>query len=555
VAPEIQKAPASRGLGIAFLGAAAVLFFFHVIRPTLAAHQIPTHIPEDVATFLKGTIAFTSLGLGLWALMRRLAGRNFARSAIDTVAVTMAVLSVVAFTLVDDLRPEVYIHKWEQFHYYLGSKYSSELGYTRLYYCTAVAQSELSTQQRTETTERLDRNLETNNFESAAIAVDNPDVCKSHFSEEKWASFKNDVRWFRFAVGRSFFESAQRDHGYNPPPVWTMEARFFDALFPRGASIGTMRALASIDPIVYALTFFFVWWAFGLRTLCVVLIFWGTQFPASAYFTSAAFLRQDWLFFLVLAACLLRKHYWALAGAALAWSALLRIFPVIFFAGIVVVALAHLAKHRRVAKHHLRFFAGAAAAAIALVSASAILVGPRSYVEFARHIEHHGRTPLSNNMGLPVLVSITRSPPQSDEVAGVKWPAEHWAAFRRRYPIFLACNVLVVFVFVQTVRRIKTLWMAMALGAALLCSLTQLTCYYYSFFIVPVLLARASPRTALGALFAAGVSAILVIWPRISAVVDDRYEVQSVVFLGFALLTLLGFSPWRLESSDRAEAA
>jgi hypothetical protein len=33
-------------------------------------------------------------------------------------------------------------HRWEQFHYFLGAKYFPELGYTRLYQCTAVAEAE-----------------------------------------------------------------------------------------------------------------------------------------------------------------------------------------------------------------------------------------------------------------------------------------------------------------------------------------------------------------------------------------------------------------------------
>src|SRR5262245_20437732 len=33
-------------------------------------------------------------------------------------------------------------HPWESFHYFLGSKHHRELGYSRLYACTAVATSE-----------------------------------------------------------------------------------------------------------------------------------------------------------------------------------------------------------------------------------------------------------------------------------------------------------------------------------------------------------------------------------------------------------------------------
>src|ERR1019366_374454 len=106
--------------------------------------------------------------------------------------------------------------------------------------------------------------------------------------------------------------------------------------------------------------------------------------PANGYFTGGAFLRQDWLLYLVLAACLLRKHYWGLAGASLAMSSLLRVFPAIFFAGIAVVAITYFLKHKRLARHHVRVFAGAALATVVLVAASVSVAGADSYANFVQ---------------------------------------------------------------------------------------------------------------------------------------------------------------------------
>jgi hypothetical protein len=91
------------------------------------------------------------------------------------------------------------------------------------------------------------------------------------------------------------------------------------------------------------------------------------------------------------------------------------------------------------------------------------------------------------------------------------------------------------------VKRIKSLWMAMGLSAILVVTIPTATCYYYSFFIVSVLLAKASRATGWLSLLAAGVSATLVLWPRVSYQWDDRFTTQSVVFLGFSLVLLLGF--------------
>ena len=54
----------------------------------------------------------------------------------------------------------IFGHPSETYHYYIGSKYFRELGYTRLYRCTAVADAEAGWRKRVES--RYVRDLETN---------------------------------------------------------------------------------------------------------------------------------------------------------------------------------------------------------------------------------------------------------------------------------------------------------------------------------------------------------------------------------------------------------
>jgi hypothetical protein len=535
-----------KGLGVALVGATLVLIHYHAIRPWFAAHSIRTSVDEDVACALKASLAFTALALSVWAYMRRLAGRPFGKRLVTAVTVAYGVLGIAAYVGSDDLGATNFVHKWELFHYYLGSKYPRELGYKRLYVCAAVAQAELGEEQRKEVLARKIRDLETDEIQEAAPVLDHPEACKQHFKPARWKAFKHDVAWFRHNSNKGFWEGMQTDHGYNPPPVWTMSGHFFGSFFPN-ATNGSMSVLASLDTIVFAITFFFIWWAFGLPTCCLALVFWGTQFPADGYFTGGAFLRQDWLLYLVMSACLLRKRYFALAGGALATSTLLRVFPGLFFAGIVVVSVAHLLKHRRFAKDHLRVFMGAAVTAIVLVTSSIAVAGNDAYPGFVEHIALHHRTPLTNNMGLSVLLSftpagraeLTRDKKLLDEFG--KWAEVHRVALAKRRPMYLSLNAFFALVFVMTVRRIKSLWIAMALSVLLLVTIPTLTCYYYSFFIIPALLARASRETGWLFLGAGTVSPLLVLWPRVSYQWDDRYTTQSVVFLALALITVLGY--------------
>jgi hypothetical protein len=271
-------------------------------------------------------------------------------------------------------------------------------------------------------------------------------------------------------------------------------------------------------------------------------------------------LRQDWILFLVLAACLLRKHYWGLAGASLATSALLRVFPAFFFAGIVVVAATHYLKHRKLAKHHVRVFAGAAAAVALLGTASAAVAGPGSYTAFVQHISLHHQQPATNNMGLSTLLSftpagraeLTRDAAAFDEFG--KWGEAHTAALQKRRPAYLAFNAFIALIFLLAVRRVKTLWIAMGLSVLPVVSLLTLSSYYYSFFLVPALLGKVSFRLTLMTFFAAGLSAILIIVGRSSFQFDDRYTLQSVVFLGYAFALVLAFLPPNRERAPAPEA-
>jgi glycosyl transferase family 87 len=537
-----------RGLALALGLGVLVLVHYHVFRPWLAHHNIKTSMDEDLVSALKAVLAFSTIGLSVWALVRRLERKPFTARTITAGMVLCGALGIVAFIGSDDLGATSFVHKWELFHYYIGSKYPKELGYKRLYVCAAIAQSEFGPGPRAEVAARKIRDLETDVIQPAAPVLEHPEACKSHFTPERWKSFKKDVAYFRSTSNRDFFEGMSTDHGYNPPPVWTMLGHVVGSFFPE-ASNTSMNIMASIDTILFALMFFFVWWAFGLPTCCLVMVFFGVNLPANGYFTGGAFLRQDWLLFLVLAACLLRKHYWALAGASLVMSALLRIFPGFFFAGIVVVAFTYYVKHKKLAKHHVRVFAGAALAGVVLISSSMAVAGPDSYRAFFQHIGLHHRTPATNNMGMSVLLSftpagraeLTRDAKALDEF-GV-WADDHANALEKRRPAYLALNAFAALVFFLAARRVKTLWIAMGLSVILVVSVVTLSSYYYSFFLVPVLLGKVSYRLTLLTLLAAGMSAILLIPGRISFQFDDRFTLQSLVFVAYAFALVVAFLP------------
>ena len=98
--------------------------------------------------FMKGTRIFLTITTALLLMYEMRAHRLRERISMRTKRWVAVGLTVAAFfTYFDFFNPNVryekYYHRHEFYHYYLGSKYFKEIGYTDLYECTAVAEVEL----------------------------------------------------------------------------------------------------------------------------------------------------------------------------------------------------------------------------------------------------------------------------------------------------------------------------------------------------------------------------------------------------------------------------
>ncbi len=84
--------------------------------------------------------AMALLGWGLWLIKK---GRpDFKRKLRDRLLIVVGVLSFCAYWNFFSFHFGNYVHMWDTFHYYIGSKYFKELSYDRLYECVAVADAE-----------------------------------------------------------------------------------------------------------------------------------------------------------------------------------------------------------------------------------------------------------------------------------------------------------------------------------------------------------------------------------------------------------------------------
>ena len=502
---------------------------------------------ESLMNGLRVTLTFGTALLILYEVRAKRLGENYSERTKRRIGIFLTTLGFLVYYdgFNANVRYDQYYHRHEFFHYYLGAKYDRELGYHRLYECALIAEGEFSPRGKAAITGREIRDLRVDLIKPVkdTYVLSDPNECKKHFTPEAWAAFKKDVSWVESVARGSYWENMLKDHGYNPPPVWTMDGKFF-------ASFGTLShefclALAAIDIALQLGCVLLIGWAFGWRIMTVATVFWGCNAPANFYWTGGAFMRMDYIFFLVAAVCLARKRRFGLAGAALTWSSLLRVFPVILFFGWGVMILIHLIRHRAFHPDHKRLIAGCAVAAGVLIPASIAVTGVDAYKEFAHHISVHKRTPLTNTMGLETVLEhdwegrmrFTRDDNLDDPFEG--WKNGRLGRFTKMKPVFLAVTGFVALWTVWALRRTKLLWAAVPMGLLLLMCLTNLTCYYYNVCMIAAALALQRPGIAPVMLVVSGASQILL---RHYYWVDDKYTAQSYLWLLLGALILYSYS-------------
>jgi hypothetical protein len=466
-----------------------------------------------------------------------------------------------------------YIHVWDTYHYYVGSKYFPELSYDRLYECVSLADSEEPGLRRRVELRKI-MNLRTNMMGPTTDILAHPEHCKDHFTPERWQSFKRDVAYFRNAHGVKRWEEAQTDHGYNATPVWNVLGTTLANLAP--ASDTQIDLLSLLDP-AYAFGFMgLIWWAFGWRTLAVALCVFSTNFPSRFYWTGGAYLRWDWLFYLVGGVALIRREKYFAGGLFLSYTTLLRVFPVFVFIGPVMVLVQEYLKTRKLDRRYLSIVAGAALGVAVLVPISLVKSGGiQGYVHFKQNSAKHTSTPLTNYMGLRTMIAFAPSEAgrflKNDRMEDPwgPWKLARLRTFRERVVLFAVAALGFLALLWFAVRGVEP-WVACALSATMIAVGVELTCYYYSFLIVVALLY--DKRKEAGAALLAVTAATSFIdwaptrflpetgiwrWLKMPTWLDEQYMYMgAVTLIAFAwILYRFGFVAQELADGGAAQKA
>ncbi|HEY2743707.1 MAG TPA: hypothetical protein VGL86_03760 [Polyangia bacterium] len=458
----------------------------------------------------------------------------------DGLLIAIGLVSCASWWNLGRFHFDPFIHYYEFYHYYLGAKYAPELGYTRLYECTVAAEAEFAPPLRPMLARAPIRDLTTNVLGSSEDALAHPEKCKEHFTEERWQAFMRDSHFFERASSWQFWSSGLKDNGYNGTPVWRVLGGLIANRVDR-MNDDALHWLAYIDPLLLFAMFGLVWWAFGWRTLCVTLLFFGTNYAGRYWWTGGAFLRMDWLFATVASICFMKKKMPFASGFAIAYATLLRIFPGFVAAALVLKMAIACVRARKLAltTAHKRWIAGAAVAFVVMLPISTVYGGGvECWRGFVANSAKHLQTPLTNNMGWRTVVAYSRS---TDAKAQrnykaidpfAQWKQDQLDNFHSRKLVYVVGLLGFLLLLGMAVERHDD-WIALTLGTGLIIFAAQLTCYYFIGFLAFAFLWPYIPWSgaalALVSYWSCQIPLALLGWD------DERYVAISGVYILFVL--------------------
>lgn len=276
--------------------------------------------------------------------------------------------------------------------YYLNSKYFSELGYTKLYHAMLVSDDEAS--KRFSKVRRYRDLVGYEAFYSRRQALRTASEVKSVFSPERWEQFRHDVDWITSKNPDHSWAYFFIDHGYNPPPSWTLVGGSFARICP----VERVKIITMVDFVLIIGVFACVGWAFGGPAVFVGLLFFLCTFSTRWPILGQSLLRFDWLSCLVVAMCMLKKGYHGLAGGLLTYSALNRVFPALFGFPYVVWMVVDILRARRMSvegrpflsREHRRFLLGLTVSLIVFGLGAVAYLGVGAFEEAIANLRLHG---------------------------------------------------------------------------------------------------------------------------------------------------------------------
>jgi hypothetical protein len=473
------------------------------------------------------------------------------RSAVIT---TLAVTGVLGFLSFYNLaQPQfwdsttgraTFVHHLDLRQYYPTAKYFREIGYRDVYVADMAAYRE-EPDANLDAINRLPmRDLHTLRMSTVGDKEEQVQAVRSRFSDARWEAYKRDAKYFREVMGTPSWLDTMHDMGGNATPVWMSIAYLlFNNLQPSNTGF---LATGAFDLVLLLFMFVMIGRSFGVRSMLVTAaVFGANDFIMYGTNWGGATLRHDWLAYLGLAACAIRSGRFALGGALLGFSTMIRAFPGLTFVAVTIPALWRIydtwrASGRRPTlramidqnRSTVRILMGGVVAMVVLFGFSALVLPVQAWVDWLHKVMQLSSDPHPSHLSLRSLI------------AGWEW--DQHMVLRSRMPVFVAAVLFFVGMTVVAARG-KRPEQAMLLGLPLIPVLLYPGNYYIHFvFLLPLLIQErkaGAPLSPTGA----GVWATLLLMCVVqywTVLVPDLalhfYQSSAVLFAGLtAILVLL----------------
>ncbi|HHO54249.1 MAG TPA: hypothetical protein ENK18_26105 [Deltaproteobacteria bacterium] len=434
-------------------------------------------------------------------------------------------------------------------YYYTNSKYLPELSYYGLYGATLLCEAERGSP-RTAGLQRY-RDLRDYEIKPISVGLEHGRQLKAEaFTEQRWASFCHDITWFLdrlddYLINTNFFV----DHGYNPPPTWTVVGGNLASLVP----VERIKLICTVDMVWIAGMFGCIAWAFGIETCAFAMLFYVVTFSGRWPILGQALMRFDWVAALVCSMCFLARGWHGLAGASLGYAALNRVFPAIFFLGWGLDLLRELVQQRRIAPRHRRFAAGVAVVSITLLGTSLIQYGPATFAASARNLAMHNETYSSHRVGLGDLLLFRGETTRAEIRAGGGIYAKELKIRAMQWPLRLAGLLAIGFIALYARRTRRGAWELFPLAILPFFCMTNPQINYYNLRLLLFVwhgarIDRPIHRVLMVLLF---LVEVVTQWTRV--VRYDRYTTTTTTSVGLAVYFVVLIGAMLCELRSRPE--
>ncbi len=448
------------------------------------------------------------------------------------------------------------INDWtDPAYYYTNSKYLRELSYDGVYAAALACDADRGSP-RTKHIETI-RDLRDDQLVPIADGLAHGRQIQASFTAERWEAFCHDATYFLDRIPLDSLRSNFFvDHGYNPPPTWTIVGGTLTELVP----VERIKWICLVDFAALAVAFAFLASTFGWEVLAWALLFFVTTFSGRWPILGMSILRFDWLAALMIGMCLLARSRHGGAGMAIGFAAVNRVFPAVFFAPWLAGVARDVVNERRVPPRHRRFFAGALLV-VALLGALALgRYGAAISADAAENLAMHNRSFSSHRVGLGHVLlyrgETTRAEINEFAMACAD-PTERNGMARKeqciqslQWPLRATALVAVAFLFVYAIRARPQDWELLPLAILPFFCATNPQINYYNLRILLVIW----HAVGLGSQFhRIGLTLLLLVevatqYTKVLGV--ERYATTATTSIGMAiyLLVLTAWMAWRSTS-------